>query len=140
MAKAMKWGKWPCCIIMFMAAIMIIVIGPGASAPNIISKFFGWYFMLIFAFVLISGGFLTFYFALINEKFLTSYPKQYPNLRWGHSPYNAWLLLKSGMKIDDDALNQLCRRGLFWLISMLTIFITAPVGAVVFLLLMQSKT
>ena len=130
-ASAMKWGKWPFSILMFIAATIVIV-NSGGSGSTFVAEFFGWYFGLAFAFTLVSAGFDIFYSALILEKFSTSYPNEYPDFPWMRSPLGNWRFLKSAMSINDDALNRLCKRALFWFVCTISILITWPFGAVVF--------
>lgn len=128
-AKAMKWGKWLLPALMILAAIIVLIAKPESDSR--IGTLFGYYFQLIFAFTLLSSGIFTFYFSLILERIATDYSDEYVFT----SLIRIYKLLKFAMTVGDEKLHRWARMGFFWLYCTCSIFVTAPIGAIVFLAL-----
>ena len=134
-AKAMKWGKWPFLIIFLIAAIINVAIK--AESNSTIGSMIGYYFKIIFSFTLISMGFCCFYQSLIFERISTNYPDRFQQLRFPTTPLGLLQFFKLSKSLGDNTLNRWCKRGLFWFFGTLSIFVTAPVGMIVSMILQR---
>ena len=125
-AKAMKWGKWPFLASMILAAIIVLIIGPESSSR--IGTLFGYYFQIIFAFTLLSGGIFIFYSSLVLERVASNYSDKLVPILPFFSPVHAWRFFRFAMAIGDEKLHRLAKMGIFWLYCTCSIFVTVPIG------------
>ena len=100
--------------------------------------FFKYYMLTVFAFSFISGILYVIYMALISDymsaKYHNEHQKFFNSLYW--SPGKTWNFLKGKKSYGDDKLNSLRSKAKFWSICFLSIFVTGPAGAFVYLILL----
>lgn len=135
LAKAMKWGKWPFLALMILAAIIVLIVKPESSSR--VGTLFGYYFQIIFAFTLLSGGIFIFYSSLVLERMAPNYSDELAPILPFISPVHAWRFLKFAMVTGDEKLHRWAKMGIFWLYCTCSIFVTVPIGAIVFFILIS---
>jgi hypothetical protein len=132
-AKAMKWGKWPFLVLMILAAIIVLIAKPESNSR--IGTLLGYYFQIIFAFTLLSGGIFIFYSSLVIERMASNYSDELAPILPFYSPVHVWRFFKFAMTTEDEKLHRWAKMGIFWLYCTCSIFVTVPIGAIVFIVL-----
>ena len=135
LARAMKWSKWPFLALMILVAIIVISVKP--TSDSRIGVLFGYYFQVIFAFTLLSSGIGTFYSSLVLEHMAPDYSDECARILRIHSPVHTWRFLKFAMTTGDETLHRWAKMGIFWLCCVCSILVTAPIGAIVFFILIS---
>ena len=99
---------------------------------------FKYYMLTVFVFSFISGVLYVIYMMLIGDYMSAKYPdehqKFFNSFYW--SPGKTWNFLKGIKSYGDDKLNSLRSKAKFWLICFISIFVTVPAGAFVYLILL----
>lgn len=135
LVKTLRWAKWVVLGAMIVVATVLVAVRPEAS--SVVGRIFGYYFQAVFAFTAISIGITFVYGGRVVESMITNYPHEFKQFFWyGFGPTKARRIFKWATNCsDDDRLKNCGRRGLFWFWCTMSIFITIPVGMVVFLIL-----
>lgn len=103
------------------------------------ATFFGYFFITIIGFSFVSG-LITFAYILLLVRYMSAkYPWEYQKIKFKYyksfiSP-KRWKLLQELRDFDDDRINRLTKKALFWFFCCVSILITAPLGMVAFLIL-----
>jgi len=129
----MKWAKWPFLVLILVAATVVLVTKSEGNT-TISGRIFGYYFRIIFSFAIISTAFSIFYYALILERMSADYPDEFQQLSVPRSPVLFWRNLKLAKSLGDNMLKRWAKRGLFWFCGALSLFVTVPLGIVVFVI------
>jgi hypothetical protein len=99
---------------------------------------FGYYFIGVFAFSFLSAMICLVYGVLITHYMSANFPNELRRskiLSGYSSPIKAWKILRGLKDFGDDKLNRLANKALFWFLCCNSLIITAPLGGVIYIIL-----